>query len=442
MSVQIHNGQQITDHKTMKIAFVNQRIDTILPPYQNSVGACTYGVACCLANSCEVIVYGCDDSGSPTDLVERGVHFRFFPSSVKDRVWHNIRRLLSPSTPVSTAAWSYPAFGRQIAADLQKQHCDLIHVQHCSQYVPVIRAFNPNAKIVLQLHAEWFSQNDHASLARRLRDVDLVTTVSDYITQKTRRDFSMIADRVVTIYNGIDAVEFNRDRDYRATSQREDKRILYAGAVSPHKGIHVLLDAFKIVVQSYPRVRLDIVGPQRAIPLSETFDLADRGAVSTVAPWYENDYVSRLKARLSLGASGFYASRLKSQLSANIAAKVAFRGMIPRSELVDLYFDADIFAFPPVWNEGFGIPPVEAMAAGTPVVASRSGGIVETVKDGETGLLVAKNDAPALARALLELLENDTARETMGRAARKRALGCFTWERAAEHLLKEYQHLF
>lgn len=306
----------------------------------------------------------------------------------------------------------------------------------------MIRAFNPNAKIVLQLHAEWFSQNDHASLARRLRDVDLVTTVSDYITQKTRRDFSMIADRVVTIYNGIDAVEFNRDRDYRATSQREDKRILYAGAVSPHKGIHVLLDAFKIVVQSYPRVRLDIVGPQRAIPLSETFDLADRGAVSTVAPWYENDYVSRLKARLSLGASGFYASRLKSQLSANIAAKVAFRGMIPRSELVDLYFDADIFAFPPVWNEGFGIPPVEAMAAGTPVVASRSGGIVETVKDGETGLLVAKNDAPALARALLELLENDTARETMGRAARKRALGCFTWERAAEHLLKEYQHLF
>ena len=375
------------------------------------------------------------------DLVERGVHFRFFPSSVKDRVRHNIRRLLSPSTPVSTAAWSYPAFGRQVAVDLQKQRCDLIHVQHCSQYVPVIRALNPNAKIVLQLHAEWFSQNDHPTLARRLRDVDLVTTVSDHITQKTRRDFPMIADRVVTTYNGIDTAEFNRERDYTATGQREDKRILYAGAVSPHKGIHVLLDAFKIVVQSYPRVRLDIVGPQRAIPLSETFDLADRGAVSTVAPWYENDYVSRLKARLSLGTSGFYASRLKSHLSADIAAKVTFRGMIPRSELVDLYFDADIFAFPPVWNEGFGIPPVEAMAAGTPVVASRSGGIVETVKDRETGLLVAKNDAPALARALLELLDNDTARETMGRAARKWALGCFTWERAAEHLLKEYERL-
>jgi glycosyltransferase involved in cell wall biosynthesis len=386
------------------------------------------------------MVYGC--GVDPMDLIDRGVHFRFFPSSAKDRVRHNIWRLISPSTPVSTAAWSFPAFGRKIAADLQKQHCDLVHVQHCSQYVPMIRALNPNAKIVLQLHAEWFSQNDHASLARRLRDVNLVTTVSDYVTQKTRRDFPLSADRVVTTYNGIDAVEFNSNRDYQATSRREDKRILYAGNVSPHKGIHVLLDAFKMVVHSYPRVRLDIVGPQGTIPLSETFDLADRTAVSTVAPWYQDDYLSRVKARLSLGTSSFYASRLKSQLSPDVAAKVSFRGMIPRSELVNLYFDADIFAFPPVWNEGFGIPPVEAMAAGTPVVASRSGGIVETVKDRETGLLVAKNDAPALARALLELLENDTARETMGRAARKRALGCFTWERVAEDLLKEYERLF
>jgi hypothetical protein len=47
--------------------------------------------------------------------------------------------------------------------------------------VPAIRTLNPNAKIVLHLHAEWFSQNDRATLARRLRDVDLVTTFSDYV---------------------------------------------------------------------------------------------------------------------------------------------------------------------------------------------------------------------------------------------------------------------
>jgi glycosyltransferase involved in cell wall biosynthesis len=328
--LQTGSTQQITDHKTMKIAFVNQGIGTILPPYQNSVGACTYGVTSCLAKSCEVIVYGCDDPGNRLELIDRGLHFRFFPSRAKERVRHNIRRLISPSTPVSTAACSFPAFGRQVAADLQKQHCDFVHVPHCSQFVPMIRALNPNAKIVLQLHAKWFSQNDHASPAGRLRDVDLVTTVSDYITQKTRLDFPMITDRVVTTYNGIDAVEFNRVWDYRATSRREDKRILYAGAVSPHKGIHVLLDAFKMVVQSYPRVRLEIVGPQRTIPLSESFDLA-------------------------------------------------------------------------CWSP--------------------------------------KNDAPALARALLELLENDNARETMGRGARKRALSNFTWARVAESMYEHYRAL-
>jgi len=138
----------------------------------------------------------------------------------------------------------------------------------------------------------WFSQNDRPTLAHRLRNVDLVTTVSDYVTQKIRHDFPSIADRVMTTYNGIDAVEFNREKDYRATSQREEKRILYVGVVSPHRGIHVLLDAFKMVVQCYPRVRLDVVGPQHTYPLSEVFDLTNRAAISSVAPWYANDYGS------------------------------------------------------------------------------------------------------------------------------------------------------
>ncbi len=415
----------------MRVAFVNQPIDVILPPYQTSVGACTYGTVGCLAKFCEVVVYGQQHrhGGAPTYLVDRGVRFHFFPPNMRDRVLYKTGRELMKlgmtTTPASSAAWSFPAYGRQVAADLQKQRCDIIHVQHSSQYVSVIRSFNPKVKIVLQLHAEWFSQNDYPTLARRLRNVDLIATVSNYITQKTRRDFPMIANRVVTAYNGIDAEEFSRDRDYRVGSQREEKRILYAGAVSPHKGIHILLDAFSMVVQRYPRVRLDVVGPHGGYPLSENFDLADKATISSLAPWYGSDYLSHLK----------------SLLTADVAPKVAFLGMIPRAELVDRYFDADIFAFPPIWDEGFGIPPVEAMAAGAPVVASRSGAVVETVKDGETGLLVAKNDAPALARALLEMLENDVAREAMGRAARQRAFSCFTWERVTGDLLKEYEGL-
>ncbi len=87
------------------------------------------------------------------------------------------------------------------------------------------------------------------------------------------------------------------------------------------------------------------------------------------------------------------------------------------------------------------IDTMEAMAAGAPVVASRSRGVVETVKDRETGFIVEKNDAHQLAQALLRLLEDDALRETMGRAGRKRALAYFTWDKIAETMLRRYREL-
>jgi len=436
----------------MRIAFVNQPIDTILPPYQSSVGACTYGVACSLAqrDDCEVIVYGSKDANKMVagdEVVQRNVRFRFFPTTAGDRLLQQLRNKYSKfvrlSSPASTSSLHFPAFSRSVAMDLRKRRCDVIHVQHCSQYVPVIRALNPTARIVLHLHAEWFSQNKHAPLERRLRQCDLVTAVSDYVAAKTRRDFPAIADRCVTTYNGIDAAEFQRERDYSETARRSPKRIMYAGAVSPHKGVHVLLEAFKTVVKRYPDVRLDIVGFQGTYGLEETFDMKDRAALASVAPFYARNYVARLKAKLSLAPAdaGTYLSYLKAQLSPDVRDKVAFLGLVPRSALLDGYFDADIFAFAPVWDEGFGIPPVEAMAAGTPVVASRSGAIVETVEDQETGFLVDKNDAQGLARSLLTLLEDDSLRERMGRAGRERALKHFTWDGVAETMYGRYRSL-
>ena len=105
------------------------------------------------------------------------------------------------------------------------------------RYAPVIRALDPESKLVLHLHAEWFSQSNPALLARRLRHVDFVTTVSNYITEKTCRDFPQIASRCETAYNGITASEFRDEKDYQAAKQRRQKRILYAGAISPHKGL-------------------------------------------------------------------------------------------------------------------------------------------------------------------------------------------------------------
>jgi glycosyltransferase involved in cell wall biosynthesis len=351
-------------------------------------------------------------------------------------------KLFPLSSPASSSEWLFRAFGRQVAEDLRSQACDVIHVQHCSQYLPMIRALNPSTKIVLQLHAEWFSQNRPAILESRLRHVDLVTTVSDYITEKTRRQFPMIAARCETIYNAVDAAEFSRDRNCDTPSRRE-KRILYAGAVSPHKGLHVLLDAFSIVVKAYPQVQLDIVGLQSSYPLAENFDLGERNLIKSVYPFYAYDWSSTLKAKLSLAPpdAGTYLARLKQRVSAEASGKVAFRGFVPRPELVDLYYDADVFAFAPIWNEGFGIPPIEAMAAGVPVVATRSGAIPEIVRDQQTGLLVDKNDPRALAESILKLLHDDNLRAKMGRAARSWVHENFTWDRVAEKMYKRYSDL-
>lgn len=434
----------------MKVAFVNQSIDTILPPRQNSVGACTYGVAPILAKSCEVVVYGSQDSheGCGPQLSEQGVTYKFFPSTRADRLLFHARkkysRLAPGAAPLSTSSLLHPSFARQVAIDLQRQACDVIHIQHCSQCVPVIREYNPKAIIVLHLHAEWFSQGDPKIFERRLKNVDLVTAVSSYVVNKTKQDFPAIANRCEVTYNGIDAREFTRDRDYSAARGGKLKRILYAGAISPHRGLHILLEAFKIVVEKYPNVHLDLVGPQGNYALQETFDIRDQTLRTSVAQYYAFKPLSLAKARIFPGSPNraSYKFCLDQMMSPNVAQKVTFHGWVGhRPQLIEHYYQGAIFVLPSICNDSFGIPVVEAMASGAPVVASRSGGVVETVRDGETGFIVEKNDAPQMAQALLRLLEEDALRESMGKAGRQRALTYFTWDKVAEDMHKRYQTL-
>jgi glycosyltransferase involved in cell wall biosynthesis len=93
-------------------------------------------------------------------------------------------------------------------------------------------------------------------------------------------------------------------------------------------------------------------------------------------------------------------------------------------------------------EESFGMPLVEAMASSTPVVATRGGAFQEIVEDGRSGLLVERSDVQALADAILQLLSNPDQRDSMARAAFKRASTMFSWDRIAEDLLNKYEHLF
>ena len=124
-----------------------------------------------------------------------------------------------------------------------------------------------------------------------------------YVTEKTRRAFPFAANRCETTYNGVDLEEFHREKDYAEARNRVVKRILYCGAISPHKGVHFIIDAFVRVARQYPDVHLDIVGPIGNYPIEENFDLKDAESIKAVAPYYATSRLSLIKSKLRRNGS-------------------------------------------------------------------------------------------------------------------------------------------
>jgi glycosyltransferase involved in cell wall biosynthesis len=106
------------------------------------------------------------------------------------------------------------------------------------------------------------------------------------------------------------------------------------------------------------------------------------------------------------------------ELPADLPPNVYFLGRWPHPAVMEAWRRCKIALVPSVWPEPFGIVAIEAMASGRPVIASRTGGLVDIVVDGETGLLVPPGDVPALQQALWTLLADPELRGRMGQAAR------------------------
>ena len=116
--------------------------------------------------------------------------------------------------------------------------------------------------------------------------------------------------------------------------------------------------------------------------------------------------------------------------------------MLPRPEVIQLLTHATVFVCPSVY-EPLGIVNLEAMACGTPVVASRVGGIPEVVDDGRTGVLVPVDDdfEAGLARALDSVIGDPEKARRMGEAGRERAVGEFGWEAVARRTVRLYEEI-
>jgi glycosyltransferase involved in cell wall biosynthesis len=102
-------------------------------------------------------------------------------------------------------------------------------------------------------------------------------------------------------------------------------------------------------------------------------------------------------------------------------ANVIFLNSWPHTAVMEAWRRCSLAVVPSVWPEPFGLVALEAMISGRPVIASRIGGLSDTVVDGETGLLVPPGDATALAKALRRLLDDQDLREQMGLAGRQRS---------------------
>ncbi len=118
--------------------------------------------------------------------------------------------------------------------------------------------------------------------------------------------------------------------------------------------------------------------------------------------------------------------------------KVRFLGRVSELELITLYSMADVFAFPSFF-EGFGVPPLEAMACGAPVITSNASSLPEVV--GDAALLIDPHNTSELAKAMIRLLEDEQLREELRQKGYTRAQ-LFTWPKSASKMLSVYQRLY
>jgi glycosyltransferase involved in cell wall biosynthesis len=183
------------------------------------------------------------------------------------------------------------------------------------------------------------------------------------------------------------------------TRRKDPDSIIYAGVLTPLKGIHHLINAFSLIAEEFGNAKLSIFGKDQ---------------------------------------NKTYAAELKKQITKlGLNDRVQFLGTQPQSELAIAMAKASVLVLPSV-SEGLGRVVIEAMAAGTPVIGSRVGGVPELIEDGVTGFLVPASDMNALAEKLHWILSHPAKSSAMGKAARVFATRLFS----TESYLKGYRQIF
>lgn len=261
---------------------------------------------------------------------------------------------------------------------------DVYHLAHSSELNLVKRLY---AKVVLPLAA---------------RLSDRIITVSDFSRQEILKYAHIGPEKIVVIYNGVDFDRFNKAKVNSAFLDRYHlgRYILYVGNVKPHKNITGLIDAFRILHDKYADIKLVIAGEK------EQFITGVRGVEQIV------------KTR-------------------SLERHVIFTGFVDDKDLPGLYKGAELMVFPSLY-EGFGLPPLEAMASGTPVVASRGSSIPEIC--GEAPIYVDPYNPLDMADAIARVLEDGNLRDNLIKRGLERSRA-FRWEGSARTHIRLLEEL-
>ncbi|MBN1218226.1 MAG: glycosyltransferase family 4 protein [Anaerolineae bacterium] len=240
--------------------------------------------------------------------------------------------------------------------------------------------------------------------ARSVKQASAVITISESTRQDVINFLGVSPERVYPVYCGVDAtyrpLPADEVRAFKSAHQLPDTFLLYLGTLEPRKNVDGLIHA-------YARWRKD---DPAAPPL----------IVAGGKGWYYHIIFQLVE-------------------SLNLTESVRFPGYIPQDELPLWYNAATLFVYPSHF-EGFGLPVLEAMACGTPVLTSNTSSLPEVAGQNGDACLVSPTDIAALAEAMAELMANANLRASMSARGLARAAQ-FTWEKTARETVAIYQNV-